>query len=136
MRDFKRFKKVSCLVIEDIPEQLNMLRRILDGRFDQCFYATNGIEGLNILLQELESKEQFLVITDYKMPDMDAAEMIAKLQKICDGSGMAIPPILLLTAYDFAREACKADSMILKPADDQTILDGIDRLLHEKGFVF
>ncbi|HBE02797.1 MAG: hypothetical protein A2096_03745 [Spirochaetes bacterium GWF1_41_5] len=68
--------KNSILFVDDDPNILSSLKRVLRSEDYQLFFAGSGREGLEILGREKID----LVISDYKMPEMNGSELLKKVQ--------------------------------------------------------
>ncbi len=64
-------RKVACLVVDDIPENIIALRALLQSDEVDVLTAQSGAEALEILLE----KDVALAILDVQMPDMNGFEL-------------------------------------------------------------
>ena len=63
------------LIIDDEPEILHSLRRLLHGEFD-VHTALNGFEALDLLRRKLVH----VILCDQRMPDMTGVEFLAQVE--------------------------------------------------------
>jgi len=90
-----RFDTMSVLVIDDSRIEREQIRKILlaSDLGVSCFEASNGIEGLKLLLDEKID----VILCDLEMPEMDGETFLRLLAAREEGSGI---PIILLTVHD------------------------------------
>ncbi len=67
----------QILIVDDQPEILSILRRMLEGSGYEVTLVANGQEAI----RELREKEYSLVISDILMPALDGLELIIYLRK-------------------------------------------------------
>ncbi len=84
-------RKVACLVVDDVPENIIALRALLEDDEVDVLTAQSGAQALEILLE----KDVALAILDVQMPEMDGFEL-AELMRGTDRTRHI--PILFLTA--------------------------------------
>lgn len=116
----------SILVVEDMPDVLEYIKMMLNGKF-KVYTATNGEEGIKQVLDE----EPDLIISDVMMPKMDGFEMTRKLKSDTKTSHI---PIVLLTAKTAVQNKIEgmeggADYFIEKPFSKAFLLSTINNLL-------
>lgn len=70
----------KILLVEDNSSVRNVIRQSLLKEGHVVFEASNGIEALKILQKQTVD----LMITDQKMPSMDASELIFNARKFID----------------------------------------------------
>lgn len=80
--------KYKILVVEDELEIAEAIEIYLKNQGYQVFKASNGIEGLKVIKEEIID----LAIVDVMMPVMDGITMIMKLRERCDF------PVIVLSA--------------------------------------
>ena len=71
----KTCKKI--LVIDDMPEIVNVVSDFLRSEHYQIFTTTNGADGIK--LNELENPD--LIILDLLMPEMDGIETLKRIRQ-------------------------------------------------------
>ena len=72
--DKAKSKPVSILLVDDEPNILSALKRLLRKDSYNVFTASGGEEGLNILAENNID----LIVSDMRMPNMDGAEFLKK----------------------------------------------------------
>src|SRR5688572_12678904 len=77
------------LVAEDNPQMLELIVHALARDGHQVIAVTNGLELLDVLRNE----EVDLVVSDLRMPEMTALDVLAA------SYGRKLPPFLILTAF-------------------------------------
>lgn len=87
-------KKHKILIAEDAPVQGKRLKYFLEKYLYQVEWVFNGREGLD----KLENDKEFsLVISDYKMPEMDGIEFLREMKL---RPALKHIPFILLTTFD------------------------------------
>jgi len=86
-----------ALVVDDQPENREMLRRILEKERWQVSEAENGRVALDCVAERLPS----LILLDLRMPVMDGFEFVMELRKAEAWRGI---PIVVVTARDLTEE--------------------------------
>lgn len=84
----------NILVVDDSSPMRAIIKKIIKAsgfNVGQFFEASNGKEALATLKKEWAD----LVLTDYKMPDMDGLELISELK--VDDEFMDIPVLMVTT---------------------------------------
>ncbi|MBF0465200.1 MAG: response regulator [Nitrospirae bacterium] len=119
MRDESILKTLTVLYVEDDVNIRKMTSRFLKRRFAYVYEAENGKEGLRIYT--LNKADIHLLITDIQMPIMSGMVMIEEIMKIDDAL-----PIIITTAYnDEYHTSIKVCRNIIKPIDDEQLLESI-----------
>jgi len=119
------------LVVEDIPNVLELLEVTLRFQGYEVIPAHNGQEALEIL----EKENPALIITDILMPKMDGFALVQKLRS--NPKTLTIPVIFLSATYvtpedrNFAM-SLGASRFIEKPIDTEEFLLTIAELLHQE----
>lgn len=118
---------LRILLVDDHDMGLAARRTILQEQGYQVTTATEGFEAL----ARFESGTFDLVITDYKMPNMDGLKLIESIRKT-----NLIIPIILISGYADAlgmdESSTGADSVIAKNAQEiQHLVRAVKRLLKQ-----
>ena len=108
----------TLLCVDDEPNILNALKRLLRGEGYRLLIATSGQDALDIL----KNNEVQLIITDQRMPQMNGTDLLASVKE-------AYPHILriILTGYtdvDSITESINKGHVykfFLKPWNDQNL---------------
>jgi len=103
-------KNDTILVIDDEPDLLSLVERILEPEGYDVVSAVNGIFGLNLVGQA----EPDLILLDIMMPDMDG---LATLREIRQSSETPVIVITGIRDTESLEQAfvLGADDYILKP---------------------
>jgi CheY-like chemotaxis protein len=125
--------KITLLIVEDVPDTLELLNVTLTFKGYRVVTATNGQDAL-----ELISKVQpALVITDILMPKMDGFSLVHRLR--IEPETRNLPVIFLSATYvapadkEFAA-AIGASRFLEKPIDIEALLKTINELLAQSVF--
>jgi DNA-binding response OmpR family regulator len=121
----------KILVVEDIPNVLDLLEITLKFRGYEVVTARNGQEALEKITQERPS----LIITDILMPTMDGFTLVQKLRT--DPTTVGIPVIFLSATYISPEDkafalSLGASNFIEKPIDTEEFLLTIAELLTKR----
>jgi CheY-like chemotaxis protein len=81
---------LTLLCIDDEPTVLTVRKMLLESKGYRVLLATSGPEGLAIVQRE----QVHTVIVDYKMPEMNGAEVAERIRSLFPGM-----PIIMLSAY-------------------------------------
>lgn len=114
----------NVLVIDDCPDNLLLMKLLLQSEGYRVSLASSGSQGL----AEIRNSLPDLVVLDLMMPDISGLEVIQHLK---DSSRLSNIPTLLLTANVELRQqdASDADELCYKPFNIHDILDKISSLL-------
>ncbi|WP_456294728.1 EAL domain-containing protein [Vibrio sp. AK197] len=118
----------EILVVDDEPHILRAIERELRNKVAQIHTATSASEALDILSRNHIG----LVITDYRMPHMDGAEFLLKVNSMFP----EIPTIMLSGQADIigvskALNAGALNKYVSKPWDKSKLFDTICQTLKE-----
>jgi signal transduction histidine kinase/CheY-like chemotaxis protein len=86
-----------ALVVDDLPENRDVLRRALEQEGWQVREAENGRIALDLLAEE----EPSLILLDLMMPVMDGFQFVMEMHKLDSASAI---PIVVITAKDITDE--------------------------------
>jgi two-component system, NtrC family, sensor kinase len=89
------------LVVDDHPDNLDLLEVVLERQHYNVFRAVSGTEALNCV--ELVSPD--LILLDIMMPDMDGYEVCEHLKKNPETQNI---PVLFISALNDARDKVRA----------------------------
>jgi len=84
------FSKLKILLVEDSPDNQNLVQRILSRRSAQVAIVNNGVEAIETAMKE----EPDVILMDVQMPVMDGYTATQRLREL----GFA-KPIIALTAH-------------------------------------
>ncbi|ANA79050.1 DNA-binding response regulator [Paenibacillus glucanolyticus] len=116
------------LIVDDDEKIISMLRRGLAFEGYDVLTASNGAEGLKVILSE----EPDVVVLDVMMPQVDGFEALRRLRE-----GGSTIPVLMLTAKDEVENRVKgldtgADDYLVKPFALEELLARVRALLRRK----
>jgi DNA-binding NarL/FixJ family response regulator len=115
--------KMSVLIVDDTPQVLHDLRRLLDltGLFDIVAEAMNGLEAVRLSAELCPQA----VVMDLEMPGLDGYEATRQIK-----AQQPAPRVVILSVHadpgdlDRAREA-GADGFVVKGARYETLINAI-----------
>jgi two-component system cell cycle response regulator DivK len=93
----------NILYIEDNPDNLLLVKRVLNSHGYHVFGAKDGMEGLSVA----QSERIDLILLDINLPDIDGYEVARRLRS--NGkSNLAYVPIIAITANALKGDAERA----------------------------
>lgn len=118
--------KFNILYIEDYPDNMTLVRRIVHASDYTLMEARTGSEGLKIA----ETEDVDLILLDINLPDIDGYEVARKLRASAKREMRRIP-IIAVTANALKGDATKAlaagcNAYLTKPIDIQDLLQKIE----------
>lgn len=119
----------TVLVVDDSSTMRGATVRVLKDAGYGTLEAADGLLALQVC--EREQKNIKLIICDVNMPNMDGLQFLAKLKETSYGRFM---PVIMLTTESQKTKieegrALGARAWIVKPFNEQQLLDGVKRLL-------
>jgi two-component system, cell cycle response regulator DivK len=115
------------LYIEDNPQNMRLVRKMLQSGDYQMLEASDGITGLAIASRELPA----LILVDINLPDIDGMEVTTRIK---GDPAMSHIPIIALTANAmygdrerFLSAGC--DGYLAKPISRKELLDAVGYFL-------
>lgn len=120
----------KILVVDDHPETLNIILRVLQQQGYNVLGARSGFRGLALA----ESENPDLVMVDGMMPEMDGWEVCRRLRKMPE---MADIPIIMFTAVDEAERKLAgfdagADDYLTKPTEPTELVERVKTILENR----
>jgi len=117
----------KLLIVDDEPDNIELLARRLTRRGFEVVSATSAVEGI----AKAESERPNLVLMDIKMPQVDGLEATRRLKA---NPATKHIPVIALTAHAMAEDranalAAGADEYESKPVDLPTLLAKVTALL-------
>jgi len=121
-------QKDYLLVVEDIPDILNLLEATLKFKGYRVVTAQNGEEALEFIQKETPA----LIVADILMPKMDGFSLVHRLR--IDPKTRHIPVVFLSATYVAPEDKAFALSIgvtrfIEKPVDMDTFLPVVEKLM-------
>lgn len=121
---------VSVLAVDDEPESLNLIARILRSYKATVITASNGQEALKMM----KSERPDVLISDIGMPEMDGYELIKEIRQKEKGQGTHIPAIAL-TAFAQEEDKQRAlssgyEAYLSKPVNKDKLIGTVEQALH------
>ncbi len=119
------------LLVEDNPDNFQLVRFLLEQGGHQVLGAYNGREGVELARKEMPD----LVLMDLSLPEVDGWTAARQLKE--DPATAAIP-LLALTAHTLPGDRLRAlqsgfNGFISKPIDIKSFPEKINRALESKG---
>jgi CheY-like chemotaxis protein len=110
----------KLLIVDDEPDNIELLARRLTRRGFEVVSATSAVEGI----AKAEAERPHLVLMDIKMPQVDGLEATRRLKA---NPATRHIPVIALTAHAMAEDrvqalAAGADEYESKPVDLPTLL--------------
>lgn len=123
MIDWHDIATWQVLVVDDEPDNLEVVAETLEFRGARVKTAQNGKEGLEVL----QTFPANLILTDLSMPVMNGWELRAKIK---GDEKLSAVPVLALSAHVIAGDKERAletgfDGYLTKPISIHTLLDDI-----------
>lgn len=113
----------SVLVIDDDPEQLRFLTKVIERAGYKVIPSSSATEALDVL----SDKSVDVIVSDYKMPEMNGFEFLQALRSLDTEWPADETPVIMLTACgddlefvalergaDMFCEKFRADSLLVK----------------------
>lgn len=117
----------KLLLIDDHPETLSIIQRVLEQNGYNVLTARSGFRGLTLAEQE----QPDLVLVDGMMPEMDGWEVVRRLRQ---HATLADMPIIMFSAVGEAEQKLAgfdagADDYLTKPTEPEELLERVQMLL-------
>jgi two-component system cell cycle response regulator DivK len=122
--------KARILYIEDNPDNMTLVRRVLEIEGYEVIAAENGREGLS----QAFNNSPDIIITDINLPDIDGYEITDTLKK---DKKTAHIPVIAMTANVMKKDRenilqAGCDGFISKPIDIDELPGQIENFLKGK----
>ncbi len=91
------------LYVEDNPDNMTLVKRVLESRGYILLQAVNGLSGVALA----ETQDVDLVLLDINLPDIDGYEVARRLRQ-SEKHALAYIPIIAITANALKGDAEKA----------------------------
>lgn len=124
--------KPTVLYIEDHPDNMTLVRRILQSENYTLVEAKTGFQGILIA----ESQDIDLILLDVNLPDVDGYEVARRL-RASTKTMLAHTPIIAVTANAMKGDAHKAlhagcNLYITKPINIQELLEKVESFIYNE----
>jgi CheY-like chemotaxis protein len=119
----RRQQQNSILIVDDDPAQLNILQIMVE----RAGYKVSTADSAQAALSLMEEKQFNVVVSDFKMPEMNGFEFVKALRKLDAEWNTKEVPVIVLTACgediefsalergaDMFCEKFRADSLLVK----------------------
>jgi two-component system, cell cycle response regulator DivK len=119
----------TALIIEDQPDNMILICRLLEKAGYQTLKAVTGMEGFGMALKE---RPDFIIL-DIQLPDIEGTEVLKKIRASEIGNSI---PIIAMTSYAMSGDREKllsagCDGYIEKPIDPLTVISQIRNYIGE-----
>ena len=119
----------QILCVEDNPDNMTLLKRVLESRGYSLLEASNGLDAVAIA----EREDVDLVLLDINLPDIDGYEVARRLRSSSNISLVTVP-IIAITANALKGDAEKAfqagcDVYMSKPINLKELWARVEALL-------
>ena len=116
------------LVVDDEPEILKMVSKIMESRGHRVTLARDGQDALDSVVRDRPD----VMILDLNLPKVDGFEVCKRLKS--DPGTRAIPIVMLTAAYVSVDDASRgvgvgADEYVVKPFLREVLVHNVERLI-------
>ena len=116
------------LVVDDEPEIVKMVTKIMEARGHRVTSARDGEEALSAVSKERPD----VIILDLNIPRLDGFEVCKRLKG--DGTTRSIPIVMLTAAFPTVDDATRgigvgADEYVVKPFLREVLVHNVERLI-------
>jgi len=116
------------LIVDDEPEIARSLRRVLKGT-----YEVNVVASAEEALASLDELRPDIVISDFRMPEMNGAELLSDVrQRLPDSIRLLLSGYSELDAKLLAEHANSISKFVKKPWKNDELLASLAELLEER----
>jgi CheY-like chemotaxis protein len=124
--------KPNILYIEDHPDNMTLVRRILCSESYNLIEAQTGFQGIHIA----ENQDVDVILLDINLPDIDGYEVALRLRN-SEKAKLSSVPIIAVTANAMKGDAIKVlgagcDFYISKPINIQELLEKVEEMTTNK----
>lgn len=123
---------LTVLYIEDHPDNMTLVRRILHSESYTLVEARTGFQGILFA----ESQDIDVILLDVNLPDIDGYEVARRL-RASSKTRLAHTPMIAVTANAMKGDAQKAydagcDFYISKPINIQELIEKVKKLAYKE----
>ena len=124
--------KPNILYIEDHPENMTLVRRILRSESYNLIEARTGLQGIYVA----ENQDVDVILLDINLPDIDGYEVALRLRN-SEKTKLSSVPIIAVTANAMKGDAIKVlgagcDYYVTKPINIQELLEKVEEMTTNK----
>lgn len=124
--------KPTVLYIEDHPDNMTLVRRILQAESYTLIEASTGFQGILIA----EGQDIDVILLDVNLPDIDGYEVARRLRASTKAS-LARIPLIAVTANAMKGDAQRAlsagcDLYMSKPINIQDLLEKVQSFIYNE----
>jgi len=121
----------TVLYIEDHPDNMTLVRRILQSESYTLIEAKTGLQGIFFA----ENQDIDVILLDINLPDIDGYEVARRLRK-SEKAALAHIPIVAITANAMKGDSQKAleagcNMYISKPINIQELLEKVAKFVYK-----
>ena len=120
----------KALVIEDTPDNMELITFILEKNGYKTVQAWTGQEGVD---KAIEESPDFIIL-DIRLPDIDGPEVLSRIHDI---ENLRHIPVIAMTSYAMAGDrekllAAGCAGYIEKPIDPETVIKEVEQILESQ----
>lgn len=124
--------KTNVLYIEDHPDNMTLMRRILRSERYNLIEAQTGFQGICIA----ENQDVDVILLDINLPDIDGYEVALRLRN-SEKKKLSSIPIIAVTANAMRGDAIKVfgagcDYYMTKPINIEELLEKVETYMKDK----
>ena len=117
----------KALVIEDTPDNMELITFILEKNGYKTVQAWTGQEGVD---KAIEESPDFIIL-DIRLPDIDGPEVLSRIHSI---ENLRHIPVIAMTSYAMAGDrekllAAGSTGYIEKPINPETVMKEVEQIL-------
>ena len=121
----------TALIIEDNPDNMILITRLLGKAGYLTIQAVTGMDGFDMALRE---RPDFIIL-DIQLPDMDGTEVLRRIRGSEIGNSIKV---IAMTSYAMSGDrekllAAGCDGYIEKPIDPARVISQIKSLIGEEN---
>lgn len=119
----------KILYIEDNPDNMHLIRRVLESCGYEMYGAVNGLDGVSMA----EDLKPDMVLIDINLPDIDGYEVARRIRASQEADLHSVP-LIAITANVLAGDAEKSlaagcDAYLPKPVNVRELIARVDSYL-------
>ncbi|MDO9041168.1 MAG: response regulator [Desulfocapsaceae bacterium] len=116
----------TALIIEDNPDNMVLIMRLLEKAGYKTIQAITGMEGVEMAVHNAPD----FIILDIQLPDIDGREVLVRIRSFEVAASI---PIIAMTSYAMSGDrekllAAGCDGYIEKPIDPMRVISQIQQV--------